>query len=75
MQPLDSQNRITLLEIIEDRNNKGSVILTAQLPVKEWYEIIGEKTVADYPHFFIMRSIFLKHPINQSFIYILLSLC
>ena len=47
MQPLDSQNRITLLEIIEDRNNKGSVILTAQLPVKEWYEIIGEKTIAD----------------------------
>ena len=47
MQPLDSQNRITLLEIIEDRHNKGSVIITAQLPVKEWYEIIGEKTIAD----------------------------
>ena len=47
MQPLDSQNRITLLEIIEDRHNKGSVILTAQMPVKGWYEIIGEKTIAD----------------------------
>jgi len=47
MQPLDNQNRITLLEIIEDRHNKGSVIITAQLPIKEWYEIIGEKTIAD----------------------------
>ena len=47
LQPLDSQNRITLLEIIEDRHNKGSVILTSQLPVKGWYEIIGEKTIAD----------------------------
>jgi len=45
-QPLDSQNRITLLETIEDRHNKGSVILTAQLPVKGWYEVNGEKTIA-----------------------------
>ena len=47
LQPLDSQNRITLLEIMEDRHNKGSVILTSQLPVKGWYEIISEKTIAD----------------------------
>lgn len=47
LQPLDSQNRIALLEIIEDRNNKGSIIVTSQVPVKGWYEIIGEKTIAD----------------------------
>jgi len=47
LQPLDNQNRLALLEIIEDRHNKGSVIITSQLPVNEWYEIIGEKTVAD----------------------------
>ena len=47
LQPLDNQNRITLLEIIEDRHGKGSVIITSQLPVSGWYEIIGEKTVAD----------------------------
>lgn len=47
LQPLDSQNRITLLELIEDRNNKGSVIVTSQVPVQGWYEIIGEKTIAD----------------------------
>lgn len=47
LQPLDSANRITLLEIIEDRNATGSVIVTSQVPVKSWYEIIGERTVAD----------------------------
>ena len=47
LQPLDNQNRIALLEIIEDRNNKGSVIVTSQVPVQGWYETIGEKTIAD----------------------------
>ncbi len=47
LQPLDSQNRIALLEIMEDRNNNGSIIITSQIPVKGWYEIIGEKTIAD----------------------------
>lgn len=47
LQPLDSQNRITLLEIMEDRHNKGSVIVTSQIPVQGWYDIIGEKTIAD----------------------------
>lgn len=47
LQPLDNQNRITLLEIIEDRHNKGSMIVTSQVPVKSWYDIIGEKTIAD----------------------------
>lgn len=47
LQPLDSQNRIALLEIIEDRHNKGTLMVTSQIPVKSWYEIIGEKTIAD----------------------------
>jgi DNA replication protein DnaC len=47
LQPLDSQNRIALLEIIEDRHNKGSMIVTSQIPVKTWYDVIGEKTIAD----------------------------
>jgi len=47
LQPLDNQNRLTLLEIIEDRNNQKSLIITSQLPVEGWYDIIGEKTVAD----------------------------
>jgi len=47
LQPLDNQNRIALLEIMEDRNNKGSVIVTSQVPIQGWYDIIGEKTIAD----------------------------
>jgi DNA replication protein DnaC len=47
LQALDNQNRLTLLEIIEDRHNKGSVIMTSQLPVNKWYNIIGDKTIAD----------------------------
>lgn len=47
LQPLDNQNRLTLLEIIEDRHGKGSIIITSQLPVSQWYNVIGEKTVAD----------------------------
>jgi len=47
IQPLDSPNRLALLEIIEDRHGKGSVLITSQVPVSGWYEIIGEKTVAD----------------------------
>jgi len=47
LQALDSQNRITLLELIEDRHNNGSVIVTSQIPVQGWYDIICEKTIAD----------------------------
>lgn len=47
LQPLDSQNRIALLEIIEDRHNNGTLMVTSQVPIKGWYDIIGEKTIAD----------------------------
>lgn len=47
LQPFDSQSRVALLDIIEDRHEKKSTIITSQIPVKEWYDIIGEKTIAD----------------------------
>ena len=47
MQPFDNHNRVSLLEIIEDRHGKRSTIITSQLPVKQWYDVIGENTVAD----------------------------
>lgn len=34
-------------DIIEDWHGKGSTMITSQLPVKGWYDAIGEKTVAD----------------------------
>ena len=45
--PLDVQNRAALMEIIEDRHGKSSCIITSQVPVSKWHEVIGEKTVAD----------------------------
>jgi DNA replication protein DnaC len=47
MQTFDAQARGILMDIIEDRHQKRSTILTSQLPVKEWYDVIGEKTIAD----------------------------
>ena len=47
LQPFDSPSRAALMELIEDRHGKGSLIITSQLPVSKWYEVIGEKTIAD----------------------------
>lgn len=47
IQPFDAASRLSLLEIIEDRHGKRSTILTSQLPVKQWYDVIGDKTIAD----------------------------
>ena len=47
MQPFDAGSRASLMEIIEDRHGKHSTIITSQLPVKQWHDVIGEKTVAD----------------------------
>ncbi|GAB3219898.1 IS21-like element helper ATPase IstB [Algoriphagus aestuariicola] len=47
IQPLDVQGRMLLMEIIEDRHGKKSTIITSQLPVNAWYEVIGDQTLAD----------------------------
>lgn len=47
IQPFDAPGRAMLMEIIEDRHGKGSVIVTSQLPVAKWYDIIGDRTMAD----------------------------
>ena len=35
------------MEIVEDRYGKGSTLITSQLPVEAWHEVIGEPTFAD----------------------------
>jgi len=47
IQPLDAQSRLTLMEIMEDRHGKSSTIITSQIPVNKWHEVIGEETIAD----------------------------
>jgi DNA replication protein DnaC len=47
LKPLDNLHRLILLEILEDRHGKRSTLITSQLPVNKWYDIIGEPTIAD----------------------------
>lgn len=47
MQPFDNHGRSALIEIIEDRHGKHSTLITSQLPIKQWHEVIGEHTIAD----------------------------
>jgi DNA replication protein DnaC len=47
IQPLDQQSRAILMEIIEDRHGKKSTLLTSQVPINQWHEVIGEQTIAD----------------------------
>ena len=44
---LEHQQRLDLLEMIEDRHAKSSTIIASQLPVANWYDVIGEETIAD----------------------------
>ena len=45
--PLDAKERPILLDIIEDRHGRKSIIITSQVPVSNWYDAIGDPTVAD----------------------------
>ena len=44
---LEGQQQLDLMEIIEDRHGRASTIITSQLPVANWYDVIGEETIAD----------------------------
>lgn len=47
LEPLNSQQRSDLLELIDARYDFHSTMVTSQLPVEHWYEMIGESTHAD----------------------------
>jgi DNA replication protein DnaC len=47
LEALQATDRKDLLEIIEDRHNLKSTLITSQLAVKHWHEHIGEPTLAD----------------------------
>jgi DNA replication protein DnaC len=44
---LSASQRRDLMEIVEDRHGRGSILITSQLPVTTWHEVIGEPTLAD----------------------------
>ena len=45
--PLTDAQRRDLLEILEDRHNLKSTLVTSQMPVEHWHELIGDPTLAD----------------------------
>ena len=47
LHPLDNTTRLALLQILEDRYGKKSIMITSQLPIKSWFEYINEPTLAD----------------------------
>jgi hypothetical protein len=49
------------MEIIEDRHGRAATIISSQLPVENWFDVIGEETIADYPNIYIMRSFQLRY--------------
>jgi len=47
LQAFDNYARNALMDIIEDRFSNKSTIVSSQIPVSTWYDIIGEGTIAD----------------------------
>lgn len=47
LQPMDMNTRLALLQILEERYERKSVIITSQLPIAKWYDYIGDATLAD----------------------------
>ena len=46
-EPLNTEQRRDLLEIVDDRCDRGSLLITSQVPVSRWHEVIGDPTLAD----------------------------
>jgi len=44
---LTASQRRDLMEIVEDRHGRGSILITSQLPVPTWHDVIGEPTLSD----------------------------
>ncbi len=44
---LEKQQQMDLMEMIEDRHGKKSTIIASQLPIANWYDVIGEESIAD----------------------------
>ena len=59
--PMADAERRDLLEVIEDRQGISSMVVATQVPVENWFELIGDPTVADA---ILDRLIHNAHKIN-----------
>jgi len=46
-EPLAAAQRRDLLEIVDDRYDRGSLLITSQVPVSSWHDIVADPTLAD----------------------------
>ena len=44
---MSTDTRVAFYEILEDRIGRGATIITSQLPIPQWYDKFGDKTVAE----------------------------
>lgn len=62
--PLEPDDRLALLEILDDRYRKAATIVSAQIPMSTWHQVIGDPTIADAimdrlaytPHIFELKG-------------------
>lgn len=47
LEPLKAAQRNDLMEIMDDRNSSSSTVIISQLPTDQWYQSIGDNTLAD----------------------------
>ena len=46
LEPLAAEQRHDLLEIVEDRYGRGATLITSQIPVDRWHDLIGDSTLS-----------------------------
>jgi IstB-like ATP binding protein len=46
--PLSPDQRRDLLEIVDDRDDRGSLLITSQVRVNRWHEVIGDPSHANF---------------------------
>jgi len=61
LHPLDTTTRQALMDIVDHKYDHASIIITSQIPIKEWHELIGEGTIADA---ILDRLVHSSHRIN-----------
>ena len=59
---LTASQRRDLMEIVEDRHGRGSILITSQLPVPTWHDVIGEPTLGDAS----ATALFFSSPLTKS---------
>jgi hypothetical protein len=47
LEPPGPEQRRDMLEIVEDRYGRGATLITSQIPVDRWHDLIGDPTFGD----------------------------